>query len=94
MDFADSLKTAGLSTSFIAILGIAIKVLQSFCGHRLRSECCGREATVGVNVEDMSPRIKRESIQAVPPAPTAPAERAVCIDVEGKEVIKTEIKSV
>jgi hypothetical protein len=91
MDFKAALEAGGISASLIAILGVAYKVIQSFCGHRLRSECCGREATVGVNVEDMSPRIKRESI---PTAPTAPAERAVCIDVEGKEVIKTEIKSV
>ena len=91
MDFKAALEAGGVSATLIAILGIAYKVIQSFCGHRLRSECCGREATVGVNVEDMSPRIKRESI---PTVPTAPAERAVCIDVEGKEVIKNEIKSV
>lgn len=85
MNFTDALETAGLSASFIAILGIAVKVIQSFCGHRLRSECCGRTATMGVAVDNMSPK-KRPSLSIeVPP----PAERANCVDSEGKEVIKT-----
>lgn len=86
MDFKAALEAGGVSASLIAILGIAYKVIQSFCGHRLRSECCGKEATVGVNVEDMSPRVKRPSL----PIPE-PAERTVCIDVEGKPVIKPNV---
>ncbi len=84
MDFTDALKAGGASASIIAILGIVVKVFQNFCGHRLRSECCGREATMGVGVEDMTPRSNRPSL-TIPP----PAERAVCVDSNGKEVIKT-----
>lgn len=65
MDFTDALKAGGASAAIISILGIVVKVIQSFCGHRLRSECCGREATVGVGVEDMTP--KRSSITVVVP---------------------------
>lgn len=86
MDFKAALEAGGVSASLIAILGVAYKVIQSFCGHKLRSECCGRTATMGVAVDDMSPK-KRPSltIAEVPP----PAERANCVDSDGKEVIKT-----
>jgi len=85
MDFTDALKAGGASATLIAIIGIAVKVIQSFCGHKLHSECCGRHATVGVGIEDMSPS-KKPTLE-VP----APAERAVCIDVEGKPVEKKSV---
>jgi hypothetical protein len=87
MDFTDALKAGGASATIIAILGIAVKVFQSFCGHRLRSECCGKEATIGVGVENMTPKSNRPSL-SIPP-PVEPLERAVCVDVEGKTVEKS-----
>ena len=83
MDFTDALKAGGASATIIALLGIAVKVIQSFCGHRLHSECCGHHGTVGVVVESMTPT-KRPSL-TMPPT----AERANCVDSDGKEVIKT-----
>lgn len=61
MDFTDALKAGGASATLIAIIGIAIKVIQSLCGHRIRSECCGHSASIGMNVENMSPKIKAPS---------------------------------
>jgi hypothetical protein len=84
MDFKAALEAGGVSASIIAILGIAVKVIQSFCGHRLRSECCGHTATVGVNVEDISPKLPKPTV-TIPP----PAERANCVDTTGKEIIKS-----
>lgn len=56
MDFSDALKAGGASATLILIVGIALKIVQSFCGHRIRSECCGRKATVGITVENMPPQ--------------------------------------
>ena len=68
MDFTDALKAGGASATIIAILGIVVKVFQSFCGHRLHSECCGHHATVGVKVENMpspEPAEKRPSLTTI-----------------------------
>lgn len=62
MDFESALKAGGASATMIAIVGIVLKLFQSFCGHRLRSECCGHEGTVGVSVEEI-PRGPRPSIE-------------------------------
>lgn len=61
MDFSDALKAGGASATIILIVGVAFKIIQLFCGHRLRSECCGRTATVGVSVEDITPPKKDEA---------------------------------
>lgn len=76
MDFVDALKAGGASATILAIVGIGIKLLQTFCGHRLRSECCGREGTVGMAVEEMTPRGPRPSIEVrvVPDMPAQPAD--------------------
>lgn len=63
MDFESALKAGGASATMIAIIGIAVKIFQSFCGHRVRSECCDHEATIGVAVEQMTPRGPRPSIE-------------------------------
>ena len=62
MDFTDALKAGGASATLIAIVGIVGKILHSVCGHRIRSECCGREGTVGVKVENMPSPEKRPSL--------------------------------
>lgn len=61
MDFTDALKAGGASATLIAIIGIAIKIIQSTCGHRLKSECCGKTATIGVKVESMNSPKHNES---------------------------------
>lgn len=82
MDFEDALKAGGASASLIAIVGIAIKLFQSFCGHRVRSECCGKEGSIGVVVDDMPKREARGSVEVkIHPSPVispaaAPAEPA------------------
>jgi hypothetical protein len=81
MDFTDALKAGGASATLIMIVGIVIKVVQSFCGHRIRSECCGRSGTIGVSVEDISPKKPKLEVPE-------PAERAVCVDVAGNNVCK------
>lgn len=88
MDFTDALKAGGASATLIMIVGIAVKLIQSMCGHRIRSECCGHNGTVGVTVENMTPtknnpevtivRSNRPSLE-LPPAPTEPATRAIAI---------------
>ena len=86
MDFTDALKAGGVSATILAILGIVLKIFQSFCGHRLRSECCGKEATIGVGVEDMIPKSSRPSL-------TVPltADGADGGDSNGKELKTVEV---
>lgn len=84
MNFEDALKAGGASATIITIVGIAVKLFQSFCGNRLRSECCGREGTVGVAVEQMTPREPRPSIE-VKVAEDKPVPRA-SITVQDKTV--------
>ena len=67
MDFEDALKAGGVSATLITIIGIGVKLFQKFCGNRVRSECCGKEGTVGVVVEPMTPREPRPSVGT--PAP-------------------------
>ena len=55
MDFTDALKAGGASATIILIAVLVLKVLQNVCGHRLRSECCGRIGTMGVAVENITP---------------------------------------
>ena len=75
MDFTDALKAGGASATIILIVGIAVKVIQLACNHRIKSECCGHKGTIGIGVEEMTP--EKESKQgAFPPAPTTPAQRA------------------
>jgi hypothetical protein len=64
MDFMDALKAGGASATMIVIAGVLIKVVQTFCGHRLRSECCGKEGTVGVSIEtiEQKPVVQPEII--------------------------------
>lgn len=65
MDFTDSLKAGGASATLIAIITIAYKVIKSTCGHRLKSECCGKTASIGVNVESMnSPKHEQSTLES------------------------------
>jgi hypothetical protein len=72
--FEDALKAGGVSATLITILGIGVKLVQKFCGNRVRSECCGKEGTVGVVVEPMSPRAPRPSLESVRVVQSTPVE--------------------
>jgi len=54
MDFTESLKVGGASATILLIIGITVKVFQVCINHRLRSECCGREASLAVSVESVN----------------------------------------
>lgn len=54
MDFTDALKAGGASATLIVIVGVGIKVIQMCMNHRLRSECCGKTATLAVSVEEVN----------------------------------------
>jgi len=51
--FADAMKAGGASTVLILAVGIAYKAIQMICNHRIKSECCGKTASMGVEVEVM-----------------------------------------
>jgi hypothetical protein len=55
MEDTDLLKMAGLSTSGVAILLIAWRVLKSVQGKKIVSTCCGHKGEVGIDVMAMSP---------------------------------------
>lgn len=55
MEDTDLLKMAGLSTSGVAILLIAWRVLKSVQGKKLVSTCCGHKGEMGMDVVAMSP---------------------------------------
>lgn len=55
MDDPTMLASAGLSTTGVALLLIAYRVLKSVKGKKLVSSCCGRKLEMGVDVQDMTP---------------------------------------
>jgi hypothetical protein len=50
------LKTAGLSTSGLAIILIVYRVLKTIKGKRLVSSCCGKKLEMGIDVEEITPK--------------------------------------
>jgi hypothetical protein len=56
MDEITMLKTAGLSTSGIAIILIVYRVLKTMKGKRFVSSCCGKKLEMGIDVEEMTPK--------------------------------------
>ena len=70
--FADAMKAGGASTVLILAVGITYKVIQMICNHRVKSECCGKTATMGVEVEvmgDTPPEAKKEAFSVTVPEP-------------------------
>ena len=70
MDFtlADAFKAGGASTVLILAVGIAYKAIQMICNHRVKSECCGHKASMGVEVEvmgDTPPDTKKDAFIVV-----------------------------
>ena len=51
MDFTDAMKAGGASTVLLVVVGLAYKLIQMACNHRVKSDCCGRQGVVGVEVE-------------------------------------------
>lgn len=80
MNFDDAMKAGGASATIIAIVGIAFKLIQSFCGRRVKSECCGYTGSAGVSVETIvvdippppPPSVRASPMIAATPAPSAP----------------------
>ena len=62
MDDMSMLKTAGVSTTGIAILLIVYRVVKSIKGKRLVSSCCGKKIEVGLDVEEMTPKVAQPTI--------------------------------
>ena len=56
MDTTDLFKMAGLSTSGVALILIAYRVLKSVMGKRLVSSCCGKKMDIGVDIQPMTPK--------------------------------------
>lgn len=55
MSIEQMLSTGGISAGSIAIIFAIYKILKSFNHKKLRSNCCGKNLTVGVSVEHMTP---------------------------------------
>jgi hypothetical protein len=75
--FADAMKAGGASTVLIIAVGIGYKLIQMICNHRVKSECCGKTATMGVEVEvmgDTPPDTKKESFVVSVPEVKAKAD--------------------
>jgi hypothetical protein len=70
MDLTDALKAGGASTMLLIAVGIVYKVIQTICNHRIKSECCGKTMSVGVEVEvmgDTPPDSKKEAFDTSVP---------------------------
>lgn len=52
----DLLTSAGLSTTGVALLLLAYRLLKSVKGKKLVSSCCGRKLELGVDVAEMTPQ--------------------------------------
>ena len=66
MDFTDAMKAGGASTVLIIAVGLAYKLIQMACNHRIKSDCCGRQGVVGVEMEAWNgtpPDTKKEAFE-------------------------------
>jgi len=51
----NTIATAGLSSTGVAIVLILYKVFQAIKGKRLVSDCCGKQSEVGFDVKEFPP---------------------------------------
>ena len=91
---ASLLASAGVSTTTMAILFIAYRVLQSAKGRRFVSNCCGRKGEVGFDVRDMPPtppegNHSHPTAQPPPPSDVKPQSLSVSIP-EPKEHLEVQ----
>jgi hypothetical protein len=58
MEWTDAFRLSGAGATVAIAIAIVYKLGAMLINHRLRSECCDREATMGISVENMgqSPR--------------------------------------
>lgn len=56
MDDTTLFKTAGISTTGVAIILILYRLLKTIQGKRLVSTCCGKKLEVGITVEEITPK--------------------------------------
>jgi hypothetical protein len=60
----DNYTSGGIGAGVVVALGIAYRVYQAVNHHRVRSNCCGKEIVVSVDVEKTTPtelKIRRPS---------------------------------
>jgi len=50
----------GLTTTGVAIVLIVWRVLKTASGKKLVSDCCGRKASIGFHIGEMTPTVKKE----------------------------------
>ena len=58
----DLLTSAGLSTTGVALLLLAYRILKSVKGKKLVSSCCGRKLELGMDVQEMTPQPDHKAI--------------------------------
>lgn len=49
------LESAGLTTTMVTVILILYKLFKNMDGRRIRSSCCGYNASIGFQTEQMSP---------------------------------------
>jgi hypothetical protein len=52
MDDASMLKTAGMSTTGLALLLITYRILKIMQGKKLITNCCGRKMELGIDIDN------------------------------------------
>lgn len=62
----DNITSGGIGASAVLALGIAYRVYVAINHHRVRSNCCGKEIVVSVDVERTTPPVPAELKIKVP----------------------------
>ena len=74
MDETDLLKTAGLSTTGVAIILIVYRIVKLMKGKKLISSCCGKKIEMGIDVQTMTPKDEPITIAISNPMMARPSE--------------------
>ena len=77
-----SLGAATLSgVSLASIVGIALLVYKCVNHKEIRSKCCGREATISLDISDTprAPTLDNAAVVAIPVANAAPPRKSVVV---------------
>jgi hypothetical protein len=54
----DSYASGGIGASAVIALGVAYRIYLAVNHHRVRSNCCGKQMVVSVDVEETTPPLK------------------------------------
>jgi hypothetical protein len=57
----DSYTSGGIGASAVLALGLAYRVYVAVNHHRVRSNCCGKEVVVSVDVEQTTPPAEKST---------------------------------